>query len=274
MKGLSMSPEMVRALLRDVDPKTMTRRVIKDFPEYGQKTVAPQAERGDPPRHEKPYFDAYCNERKTESNPRGMSNNWCWWDEYDRQCFPMVKCPFQPGETVYIKEAWTIHKSHEGYMPDGSEIFRTSIYYLADGVRHEGIKVTAPRSMPESAARLFYKIKSIKGGRVGDISEEDAIREGGLYTDTGLDRWGQKNNGWSHVGNTTTYTCLLTARHSFANLWNSLHAKPKAVVVAGKVDHYVSYPFDGEPEVRTFWGKPWYVYPNPWVFIYELERVS
>lgn len=100
-------------------------RPVHNPTEYKRHTIAPQEERGDPKKHDAPYVDAYCSEKKTLENPRGMSRNWHWWDEYDRCGDLFAVCPYQPGDVLIGREAWQIRR----WISDGGEV---QVFYKAD----------------------------------------------------------------------------------------------------------------------------------------------
>lgn len=69
-----------------------------------------------------------------------------------------------------------------------------------------------------------------------------------------------------------TLKCWPTALMAYEKLWDSLNAKPKPVRVGGKLDHYVSYPWEDVRETREHRGKPWHVRGNPWVWVIGMKR--
>lgn len=79
--------------------------------------------------------------------------------------------------------------------------------------------------MPRWASRIILEVVNVRIERLQDISEEDAIAEGGVYTDNGLNKWRNKNPGWSHRGHTDKDKCLASAKSSFGNLWESINGQ-------------------------------------------------
>ena len=59
---------------------------------------------------------------------------------------------------------------------------------------------------------------------------------------------------------------------SYAEAWGEINIKPRARMRGGEIAFYESFPWDGERETREHRGKPWYVYPNPWVFRIEWPK--
>jgi len=71
------------------------------------------------PKHPAPYLDAYCSERKTPENPRGMSATWCWWTRDDRQGLPTFEVGFVPGQRLWVREAWQVVRETLDYETGG-----------------------------------------------------------------------------------------------------------------------------------------------------------
>ncbi len=183
-RPILMSGPMVRAILAGT--KTQTRRPVKNMPPMPMANCHPQQKQ----RHDVPYFDAYCGQSKTEANPRGMSEEWCWWQVDDRQCLPTIRCPFgQPGDRLWVRETF----KHLG----GAHIYHGERYncvrYHADGLEqridepegeahnltlHYLINTVPSIHMPRWACRLVLEIVSVRVERVFDITEEDAQAEG------------------------------------------------------------------------------------------------
>jgi hypothetical protein len=81
---------------------TEIRRAMKPQPE--PYTPGPNVH---PAKHSAAYLDAYCSERKTPENPRGMSEHWCWWTPDNRQGPGWYRSPIgKPGSRVWVAEAY------------------------------------------------------------------------------------------------------------------------------------------------------------------------
>lgn len=170
-KPIIFSAPMVRALLDG--RKTQTRRVMKVQPQPYAGGVHPDHVA----KHPAPYIDAYCSERKTATNPRGMSHDWQWWTEDDR-CGPYVgKCPYIPGDLLWVRETW----SHTGQgvwkVSDVYQALGGDIVYRADE-DNGSIGYFPSIHMPRWASRLTLRVTNIRAERLQDISEEDARAEG------------------------------------------------------------------------------------------------
>jgi len=106
--------------------------------------------------------------------------------------------------------------------------------------------------MPREAARIFLRVTNVRVERLKKITLEDIKKEG--------------------IKATGAWDCM-DYLDAFAELWDSIYAEPKAVT--NKDDgilYYESYPWEDIQETREYKGKPWYVYGNPWVWVYEFER--
>ena len=100
---------MVRAILAGT--KMQTRRPVKAMPTEPGAECHPRHKQ----KHPAPYFDAYCGQRKTDANPRGMNDEWCWWQVDDRQCLPVVRCPYGlPGDRLWVRESFMPIPPHKG----------------------------------------------------------------------------------------------------------------------------------------------------------------
>lgn len=158
-RPIVFNAEMVNAILDG--QKTQHRKIINPQPpEQPKADCHPRNEQ----KFKEPYLDAYCNNKHTKDNPRGMSNNWCWWQVDNRQCLPTFKCPFGcPGDRLYVKEAI-----------DGT--FGCDAEYCADGKRlvdcigwdwvHKDERILPckkipPQRMPRWASRITLEITNV-----------------------------------------------------------------------------------------------------------------
>lgn len=154
--------DMVRAILRGICPKTVTRRRVKGFVTedaiWGYTMFTP---------------DGYISCRGTFA------------DGYGEKFF---KLPYQPGDILYVRETWQYL-----YELDGNEqiIEGTGKYYYAAtntipfdvyvdsmGVTRERIPWHPSIHMPKGAARIFLKVTDVRVERLQEITEEQAVKEG------------------------------------------------------------------------------------------------
>ncbi len=213
-KPIIFSAPMVNALL--AGRKTQTRRIIENVPDAPPSRCAPR----NTPRHPAPYLDAYCEERPTPTNPRGMGRNWHWWQIDDRPGPVVFRLRYAPGDRLWVREAFsyeTLDVDRNGFMPP---------WYWADGNPMSG-DFTRPKSpihMPRWASRLTLTVTDVRVQRLHDISEEDAIAEGVEPLHTGYFPYGITTFLTTFVGDREVPAqCCRTAKHSYEMLWNSLH---------------------------------------------------
>lgn len=190
-RPMTFSAPMVRALLAGT--KTVTRRVMKPQPPDPPPTSCHPNHQAS---HPAPYLDAYCSERKTKANPRGMSRDWCWWQVDDRQCLPMFRCPIAAGDTIWVREAWRTMDGLDRLSPKQIAAqcleagYRTPwapMQYEADGEKdrwYRGDFGTSAgryrhaRFMPRWASRISLRVVSVRAERVQEITEAESIAEG------------------------------------------------------------------------------------------------
>jgi hypothetical protein len=160
---------MVRAVLDG--RKTQTRRVMKPQPMPYAGGVHPNHIA----KHPAPYIDAYCSERKTDANPRGMSDLWCWWTEDDRQGPVLGRCPYgKPGDRLWVRETWAKPPCDCSTCSD-----RHWVNYRATWNGEPYVeRWRSPIHMPRWASRILLEVVRVRVERLQGISEEDAIAEG------------------------------------------------------------------------------------------------
>lgn len=136
--------DMVRAILREQSPKTVTRRCIKGY-------IPKDAVWG-----------------YTAFTPKGyISCRGTFSDGYGENFF---RLPCQKGDILYIRE--TFFK------------FKNNFYYKADRKHEEleklGLKFKWHPSihMPKEAARIWLKVKDVRVEKLQDITNEQIIKEG------------------------------------------------------------------------------------------------
>jgi len=194
---------MVRAILEG--RKTQTRRIVKpQIPNFIQATPDRH-----PPKHAAPYLDAYCSQKKTAANPRGMSLDWCWWTRDDRPSVTVARCPYGiPGDQLWVRENFMLESNYgldneKGYPPpfnDGRPIKRESSPDYGDWWTQAHYAATDPKPelcrdsdddrmagwkpsihMPRWASRITLEITGIRCERLRQITGIDAHAEGCPY---------------------------------------------------------------------------------------------
>lgn len=181
--------DMVRAILREYNPKTVTRRCIKGFiPDdaiWGYTAFIPEE---------------YISCRGTFA------------DGYGEKFF---RLPYKPGDVLYVRETWC-----RGSLDYKKEQY----YYKADNVNfpcewHPSI------NMPKEAARIWLKVTDVRVERLQDITIADVIKEGcaDLWIDAArpmklIDIAGNKNE-FTDIWNSTIKKSDLSSYGWDANPW-------------------------------------------------------
>lgn len=211
MKNVAIKPilfntEMVRAILDG--RKTCTRRLVRFLP------------------GENPQWTGYIRDGLMLYNGR---NEPC-----------IIKAPYQPGDTLYVRETWCGLPVNEAGHMRGHTIY----YYKADGeLRPKGWRGTWHPSihMPKEASRIWLKVTDVRVERLQSITVEGAIREGAE---------GEKCH-HTNAGAFGCTDCMNTGwieppQVEFMQIWNSTIKK-------SDLDRYG-------------WDA------NPWVWVIEFER--
>lgn len=161
------------------------------------------------------------------------------------------RAKYKPGEILYVKERWAFITNEIGFYA-----YYKYVYYAGNNLSYVRPKWQSPVTMPKEAARIFLKVKDVQVKRVQDITELDVINLG--------------FKGHFDIEKDTFYP----DGYYFKNEWNAKHAKPKPIRYNGEIVSYASYPYGDVWETREYKGKPWQICANPWVLIYEFERVE
>lgn len=229
-KPILFNTEMVRAILEG--RKSMTRRVIKKIPNH-----------------------MHCGKNIMDWDLSGVGELKEGVLEFSVQCdvddfyTDYAVASYRPGDILWVQETWKVIRLLENmqmqfeYRADG--VISKTIDFLLD--RFTKFKKFAdkngwqsPYFMPREAARIFLKVTNVKGERLQEITEQEAIKEGTPYELCG---------GWHPTFNDPDSGGLEPDFVSgFSRLWNST-AKKKNLDTYG-------------------WES------NPWVWVYEFERVS
>jgi len=243
--------EMVRAILDG--RKTQTRRVIKPQPEM---------------RPGNDFVDGV----------------WYEEDKYG-DSYP-IRCPYgQPGDHLWVRETHL----RAVYSNDGSRPSERFAFYKADEwgdkqwegwrIAHSKCPPTPPWKpsiyMPRWASRITLEIVSVRVERVQDISKDDAVDEGLEEMTQPEDMGGVTFYGSPQCGDRPPYL-ELDPRDAFMWLWDSINAKPRPVLEAGKIIAYRSYPWGEETRDprKTINGKPHYCHPNPRVWVISFKEID
>jgi hypothetical protein len=210
-KPIQLTAPQVRAVLDGV--MTQTWRLIDKMPEQIRATLK------HPPKHEGPYFDAYCGEAKTVENPRGMSAIWNWWTADDRpDPLTEIKCPYgQPGDVLWVRETFRVVDQHT--VPRRIEYSATTLTALEtpSGAGAPPWKLSI--YLPRAESRIALRIRTIHVKRLHAITDVDA-------RETGVDMFSTRFPALGRDQTLTTGECVSDAEHraTFAVAWDEKYA--------------------------------------------------
>lgn len=217
MKGILFKPDMIQAIVEG--KKTQTRRVIKPQPSCKCEVPDWHGQVID--------WIGYKHEGKTAYFCYKCGSGLRHIDEFSAHG---IKPRYQPGEVVYIKEAWQLVEMRKGH-------YATALYAGGICLNHDWndwieqewpkadwAKKRTPLFMPAWAARYHIKIISVDAQRVQEITEEDAKAEGAsCHWEKGCKDWEIvtkriKVQDWAAaIGS--------TYRLGFEILWDSINPK-------------------------------------------------
>lgn len=158
IRQILFNTDMVRTILREVSPKTMTRRTIKG------------------------YIPGDAIFGYTAFTPEGhISCRGTFADGYGEKFF---KLPCQKGDILYVRETWKHYEKAAGYGEafhieqrfaykadeNRSEVQKSSEWY--EGKWHPSIH------MPKEAARIWLKVTDVRVEWLHDMTLDDFLTEG------------------------------------------------------------------------------------------------
>lgn len=163
-----MAAPMVRATLRQVDPKTHTRRILKQQPSEHHWQVLPG--------YELKVGDAMvCADGRVHvtfwhSIPQNAA-----WDKAGH-----AVCPYgKPGDRLWVREAWRTVAGADDIAPRDLMNVESFTHYEADEAKPVGMgKLRPSMFMPRWASRILLEVVSVRVERLNNISQADAIAEG------------------------------------------------------------------------------------------------
>lgn len=251
-------PEMVRALLDG--RKTQTRRILNPQPpEWATFCQQPQMLNA---LHEWVPSGLWAWS-EPEQNPPQMLRRWPL-DKGGKHYWLQPK--YSNSDRLWVKETWQ-GLTFGDYRPTKCE--PCEVRYLATDscadldADARGYQWRPSIFMPRWASRVALTVTNVRVERLQDISDADAIAEGIQPSEEFTDRYLTPDGNYA------------VPRVAFKRLWESINAKPRSVKGDdGKVSHYVSYPWDGEPRTETYRGKPHHIHPNPWVAAYTFDVIK
>lgn len=201
IKPILFNTEMVRAILDG--RKSCTRRLVKFF------------------SGENPRWTGYIKDGLMLYNGK---NEPC-----------IRKAPYQPGDTLYVRETWK--KAPNGY------------YYYEDWQRDDIADITKWKPsihMPKGAARIWLNVTDVRVERLQEMKPVDVIKEG-AYPDCWdcLNTYGESGSQCCYGTEEQCSQCD-EVMMEWEKLWNSTIKK-------SNLNHYG-------------WDA------NPWVWVIEFER--
>lgn len=170
--------DMVRAILDG--RKTVTRRVLKNLPKDAE--YVGQLEDSFDPWDEK---DIGKSMFKTSLLPTEKAG-----------CI-FIKPPYQPGDTLYVRETWWKNGNTYFYKAGCSKGLIDNMY----------VKWRPSIHMPKEAVRIWLKVTDVRVERLQDITDEQAKAEGANWKNG-------KNVGFEEK-------MRPTAVERFAEIWDS-----------------------------------------------------
>ena len=183
MKGKIFNAQEVQAII--AGNKTMFREVIKIQP-----------------ANENQVFSTVASSiRNKDIGTHNFINPKATWEQTKK-----FKCPYQVGETIFCKERFFVSNYIE--LRYEANLSIDEKYYWLPAIK-----------MKQEHSRLTLEITDIKVERLGEISEEDAFKEGVFKS---KDYWHSTLHPIKG-----TYQCWTSEKEAFSKLWNAIHKKPE-----------------------------------------------
>lgn len=159
-KPMLFSSDMVRALMRDVDPKTQSRRVMKDQPSDDW--------------HPHSWGEVH-KIRDGEFVMRNGSPVVIGWGPSNDLGDEAYICPHPGGSVIWVKETFG--------KQDDKIVYRADMDGLEDEAYRQFFDWKPSIFMPRWASRITLEVTAVKVERLNDISEEDVKAEGCTWDD-------------------------------------------------------------------------------------------
>jgi hypothetical protein len=129
---------------------------------------------------------------------------------------------YQVGDLLWVKEAWRAESSMMDHIPPSRISKAAQIIYEANGSFGKDITVGKLRPsmfMCQWMSRITLEVTAVKGERLNDISEDDAMAEGIVAVDNGF-HWLPDTT--SQIWATLRYRTVSSA---FSDLWESINGE-------------------------------------------------
>lgn len=155
LKPILFNTQMVQATI--VHEKCQTRRAVK-FPKSLQKCLLPDGN----------FSIEYLGHDIVVPGFEPNCENFL----FGKDLYIDLKCPYQKGDVLYVRETWAEWEGGYVYRADGTN----STYPLAFVD-----KWRPSLHMPKEAARLFLEVQNVKIEQLQDIDEKGAKLEGANF---------------------------------------------------------------------------------------------
>src|SRR5690554_319388 len=175
--------------------------------------------------------------------------------------------PYQPGDILYVRETWAKLNDerhiHYEYKADSGGPYPGEWPPEEAKGNPDAPKWKPSIHMPKEVSRIFLKVTDVRAERLQDITQSSALAEGVEETEI----YNELLEKCSAIGAGTGHIPV----QAFAELWDSIYAKPKPVIKDGGIDYYISYPWEDITETREHKGKKWHIYGSPWAWVIEFR---
>ena len=159
---LLFKPEMVRATLREINPKEQTRRLISKLLKFGMITEFGVSDT--------PGYDWHFRDKRM------------LWNDISHDML-LECCPYgKVGDRLWVKETWAARPDQDHLPPsqcdDTGLWWKASLNGTETGYAACHGKWRPSIFMPRWASRILLEITAIRVERLQDISDADAKAEG------------------------------------------------------------------------------------------------
>ena len=195
---------------------------------------------------------------------RDMPNEpglWFAQTDLDPACGMYFRCSYGGiGDLLYGKETHLLYGDPPGNVHYRASANKADVDWLKGKL---GLKWRPSVHMRKEYARIWLEIEFIYIDRLQNIDIAGYLSEG---VEVQLNDFNGKRN-------RSFYELALNLR--FRKYWDSLYAKPRPCREAGKIDHYVAFPWDKPKQYEALHkGKMLMLYWNPWVWVIRFKRVK
>ncbi|RIX74441.1 hypothetical protein [Acidovorax cavernicola] len=230
--GTLFKADMVRALYREVDPKTQTRRL------FTRHNSLVDGRRATPALWADLDFDAAWVD--AGPSPAGNAGPYLKVPRRSEGTVHRVYATISIGDRLWVRETWAPEQydAHAATVAAVEASVRKPAY-RADFEGEPAYKWRPGIHMPRDACRIVLEVTALRIERLQQIGETDAIAEGITFTDYGR-KCGHKG-GWTEIGDcpaaenthpqlpgwgvepTSHMQCMHSAPAAYASLWSQIN---------------------------------------------------